>query len=113
MMANGMSASRDVGKGVGMGTGMTPGGSTLAEGATVVLRRHAETPMSSSELRAGLRPLVRRARDGGSTIEQLLVTFKRAWAELPEVRVSLSERSETTRRLERVITLVIETYYEP
>ena len=79
----------------------------------MVLRRHAETPLPSSELRAGLRPLVRRARDGGATIEQLLVIFKRTWAELPGVHVSLAERGETTRRLERVVTLVIETYYEP
>ena len=92
--------------------GMTPASTTLTEGAREVLRRHATVPLTATELRAGLRPLVRVARESGSTIEQLLVVFKRTWAELPESRLPRGERGEGTRRLERVVTLVIETYYE-
>ena len=107
-MTHAYSTSRDA----GMGEGMAPTGQSLTDGAREVLRRHATAPLTSTELRAGLRPLVRGARDGGATIEQLLVTFKRTWAELPEAHVAQRERSESTRRLERVVTLVIETYYE-
>lgn len=105
-MTRGFSTSRDAGE------GMVPSAHSLSDGARDVLRRHATQALTSTELRAGLRPLVRTARDGGATIEQLLVTFKRTWAELPEAHVPQGERSERTRRLERVVTLVIETYYE-
>ena len=108
-MTHGFTTSREV----AVGDGMTPNVSTLADGVRDMLRRHASAPLSSSELRAGLRPLVRHARDGGATIEQLLVAIKRTWATLPEAHVGQGERSETTRRLERAVTLVIETYYEP
>jgi len=107
-MMNGFVGSSDV----AVGDEMNPAASTITDGARDVLRRHATTPMSSAELRAGLRPLVRRARDDGATIEQLLVVFKRTWAELPESRSPQSLRSDGTRRLERVVTLLIDTYYE-
>jgi hypothetical protein len=98
---------------VAVGGGMTPNVLALADGVREVLRRHATRPLPSSELRAGLRPPVRHARDGGATIEQLLVAVKRTWSTLPEAQVAQAERSETTRRLERAVTLVIEIYYEP
>ena len=107
-MTHGFTTSREV----GVGEGMMPSVSTLADGVRDVLRRHASDPLPSSELRAGLRPVVRHARDGGATIEQLLVAVKRTWATLPEAHVAQGERTETTRRLERAVTLVIETYYE-
>lgn len=109
-MTHGFTTSREV---VVLGNGMTPNGSTLADGVREVLRRHATDPLPSSELRAGLRPFVRHARDGGATIEQLLVAIKRAWATLPESQAAQGERTETARRLERAVTQVIETYYEP
>jgi hypothetical protein len=108
-MTHGFTTSREV----AVVDGMTPNVSTLADGARDVLRRHASESLSSSELRAGLRPFVRHAREGGATIEELLVAIKRTWATLPESHVAQGERSETARRLERAVTLVIETYYEP
>lgn len=107
-MTHGFTTSREV----AVGDGMMPNVSTLADGVRDVLRRHAAEPLASSELRAGLRPVVRHARDGGATIEQLLVAVKRTWATLPESHVAQGERTETARRLERAVTLVIETYYE-
>ena len=107
-MTHGFTTSREV----AVGDGMMPDVLTLAEGVRDVLRRHASEPLSSSELRIGLRPVVRHARARGATIEQLLVAVKRTWATLPEAHVGQGERSETARRLERAVTLVIETYYE-
>lgn len=86
--------------------------SPVASAFRDVLERHVAGPLGSTELRAGLRPIVRRARDAGFTIEQLLVVVKREWLTLPGTRVAQGERSETARRLERAVTLVIETYYE-
>lgn len=77
-----------------------------------VLRRHAESPLTSTELRRTLRPLVRAARDAGDTIEQLLVVLKRAWGDMPEARRAGTSQ-ERARPLERVVTLCIEMYYEP
>jgi hypothetical protein len=41
------------------------------------------------------------------------VSLKRTWAELPETRRLDRSRADTTRQLERAVTLLIETYYEP
>lgn len=90
-----------------------PGGSSpVASAFRDVLERHAAGPLGATELRAGLRPIVRRAREAGFTIEQLLVVVKREWLALPGTRAAQGERGETARRLERAVTLVIETYYE-
>ena len=109
-MMEGFSMLREPGSGGG-GSSMTIGGAD-ARYVRDVLQRHAQATLTASELRAGLRPFVRRARDGGATIEQLLVALKRIWAELPEARLADGARSETTRRMERAVTLLIETYYE-
>jgi hypothetical protein len=97
---------------VAVGDGITPNVWTLADSVRDVLRRHASEPLPSSELRAGLRPVVHDARAGGATVEQLLVAIKRTWSTLPECHVTQGERSETARRLERAVTLAIETWYE-
>lgn len=107
-MTNGYFASGDV-----EGQGTTPAAMRqFAPAFHAVLERHAASPLSSTELRAGLRPLVRRARETGYTIEQLLVLVKREWLSIPGTRGQQGERGEATRRLERAVTQVIETYYE-
>jgi hypothetical protein len=108
-MLNGLSASREMGTGQDTWSPGTP----VADDLHDVLRRHATAALSSAELRAAIRPMVRRARGGGATIEQLLVALKRAWAALPEARLADVAYADTPRRLDRVVTLVIETYYEP
>lgn len=107
-MTNGYYASRE------MEADRSPSESTnpVASVFRDVLERHAAGPLGSTELRAGLRPIVRRARDAGYTIEQLLVVVKREWVALPGTRAAQGERTEAARRLERAVTLVIETYYE-
>lgn len=108
-MTNGYYASRETDADRAPSGTMSP----LASAFRDVLERHATGPLGSTELRAGLRPIVRRARDAGCTIEQLLVVVKREWVALPGARAAQGERTETARRLERAVTLVIETYYEP
>ena len=107
-MTNGYFASREA---EGQPSATTTGGHVVAAFRDVLVR-HAATPMGSTELRAGLRPIVRRARESGFTIEQLLVIVKREWLAIPGSRGQQGERTEATRRIERAVTLVIETYYE-
>lgn len=107
-MTNGFFASR----GMEAERPSSGGASPVASAFRDVLERHVAGPLGSTELRAGLRPVVRRAREAGFTIEQLLVVVKREWLALPGARAAQGERTETARRLERAVTLVIETYYE-
>lgn len=97
----------------GMEAGSPPAASIGAVDAfRDVLERHALGPLTPTELRAGLRPLVRRSRESGVTIEQLLVVLKREWAALPVTRAPNGDRGDVARRIERAVTLVIEAYYE-
>ena len=108
-MTNGSSMSRQWNVGA-MGYTSTSSG---ADAVRELLRRHAVVPLSAAELRLALRQLTRQARDGDVTVEQLLVVVKRAWAELPEVRGARADRADLNRRLERLVTVLIETYFQP
>jgi hypothetical protein len=94
------------------GAGISSSGTTLADGLGALLRRHAAVALTTAELRAHLRPLVRRARDMEATVEQVVVMAKRAWGELPDVRGAQADRADAARRLERVVTTIIELYFE-
>lgn len=107
-MAHGSTTSREVGLG-----GVPASDAGMVDAFRHVLDRHAAGPLATAELRAGLRPLVRRVREDGVTIEHLLVVLKREWAALPGTRGSQGSRGDVARRIERVVTLVIEAYYEP
>lgn len=80
---------------------------------TEVLDRLAAGRLPAAELRIALRPVVRAARDGGATVEVLLVELKALWAALPAARTASGTPVERARPLQRVVTLCIETYYEP
>lgn len=107
-MTHGYSTSR----GQEAGAGAYTGGTSLADAMGAILRRHATLPLTTAELRVGLRPIVARAHAMDATVEQLLVSLKRAWAELPEVRAPQADRVEGARRLERAVTTLIELYFE-
>jgi hypothetical protein len=107
-MMHGFSASREQEAGAGAYTA----GVSLADAMGAVLRRHATLPLTTAELRVGLRPIVARAHAMDATVEQLLVSLKRAWAELPEVRATQADRAEASRRLGRAVTTLIELYFE-
>ena len=107
-MTNGHSPTRQH-----LGIGTYHPGTPDGDGLIAVLRRHATLPLTSRELRDDLRPLVTRAVEQEATVEHLLVALKRAWAELPEVRAPQADRLETSRRLERAVTALIEVYFEP
>ena len=96
----------------GQDAGVSSSGTTLADGLGALLRRHAAVALTATELREHLRPLVRRGRDMEATVEQVVVMAKRAWAELPDVRGAQADRPEAARRLERVVTAIIELYFE-
>lgn len=107
-MVHGFSTSREREP----GAGTYGSGNSFIDALEAALRRHAAGPLAPRQLRDDLRPLVRRALDMDAPVEQLLVTIKSTWAGLPEVRSATAQRVEHARRLDRVVTVLIELYFE-
>lgn len=70
----------------------------------------AQAP-ANAELQATIRELCRAAREQGLRAEELIVLFKKTWAERPELRTKSAE--ETGRLFDAVVTLCVEEYYGP
>jgi hypothetical protein len=56
-----------------------------------------------------MRTLCAAARQQGLRAEELIVLFKKTWAERPELRTM--SREETSRLFDAVVTLCVEEYY--
>lgn len=63
----------------------------------------------SSELHATMRELCETARRQGLRAEELIVLFKKTWAERPELRTM--SREETGRLFDAVVTMCVDEYY--
>jgi hypothetical protein len=57
-----------------------------------------------------MRELCAEARRHGMRSEQLIVLFKKTWAERPELRTM--SREDTNRLFDEVVTMCIEEYYD-
>ena len=64
----------------------------------------------NSDLQTVMRELCAEARHNGTRPEELIVLFKKTWAERPELRTM--SREETGRLLDQVVTMCIEEYYD-
>jgi len=88
--------------------------SGLAEETTEAVRaalvRYLRAPGSPNELRSALNRMADEARSKAILPEHLLITLKRLWSSLPEVR-ALGDVEEQTRMLQRVVTMCIREYY--
>jgi hypothetical protein len=86
----------------------------ISEETLTALRTALQQRLSSAtddaELRRALRAMSEEARAESLHVEQVIVTLKRVWESLPEVRRA-SDRQEQNRVLERVVTLCIQEYY--
>ena len=61
------------------------------------------------DLQAVMRELCAAARQRGVRAEELIVLFKKTWAERPELQ--RMSREETGRLFDAVVTLCVEEYY--
>jgi hypothetical protein len=88
--------------------------SGLAEKTTDAVRAalvdYLRAPSSPNDLRDALNRMAEEARTKAILPEHLLVTLKRIWSSLPEVR-SVGDVDEQTRMLQRVVTMCIREYY--
>lgn len=66
---------------------------------------------ASAELQVTMRELCAAARQQGLRAEELIVLFKKTWAERPELRTM--SREETGQVFDAVVTLCVEEYYGP
>jgi hypothetical protein len=71
----------------------------------------ALTPASvpGSDLQAAMRELCAAARRQGMRAEELIVLFKKTWAERPELRTM--PREETARLFDSVVSMCVEEFY--
>ena len=67
--------------------------------------------IDSSDLAATMRELCAAARQQGLRAEELIILFKKTWAERPELRTM--SREETGRLFDSVVTMCVEEYYGP
>ena len=65
----------------------------------------------NAELHATIRELCASARRQGLRAEELIVLFKKTWAERPELRAM--SREETGRLFDAVVTMCVDEYYRP
>ena len=68
------------------------------------------TAMPHSDLQAAMRELCAAARLQGMRAEELIVLFKKTWAERPELRTM--SREETSRLFDSVVSMCVEEYYD-
>jgi hypothetical protein len=62
------------------------------------------------DLETALRELCAMARRDGTRAEELIILFKKVWADRPELRGRT--REETTRLFDEVVTMCIKEYYQ-
>jgi hypothetical protein len=74
------------------------------------LRAYVSNSHDSDALRFALVRMSSEARERAILPEQLLVTLKDIWGNLPEVR-AMTDAAEQTRLLQRVVTMCIKEYY--
>jgi hypothetical protein len=93
---------------------MHDGGSTAAHltrdtHRALELALRAPQGTGTTELQEVMRTLCAAARQQGLRAEELIVLFKKTWAERPELRTM--SREETSRLFDAVVTLCVEEYY--
>lgn len=64
----------------------------------------------SGDLHDAVRDLCAEARRDGTRAEELIILFKKAWSDRPEVRVR--SREDTARLFDKVLTMCIKEYYD-
>lgn len=74
------------------------------------LSRYVRAGTQTRDLHDALSGMAREARDRRIPAEQMLVTLKTIWLELPEMR-STDKSPERDRMLERLVTTCIQQYY--
>jgi hypothetical protein len=82
---------------------------TLASLGTVA-RRYLVHEASPDELQTALASASREARQCGLRAEELIVTCKSVWGNLPR-DTPTRDRAERNRELERMVSICIEEYY--
>lgn len=65
----------------------------------------------NAELQATIREICASARREGLRAEELIVLFKKSWAERADLRAM--SREETGRLFDAVVTMCVEEYYRP
>jgi len=84
---------------------------TTATNRALELALRPPQDIDSSDLATTMRELCAAARQQGLRAEELIVMFKRTWAERPELRTM--SREETSRLFDAVVTMCVEEYYGP
>jgi hypothetical protein len=80
-----------------------------ATNRTLELAMRPEQGTRGSNLQAAMRELCAEARSQGIRAEELIVLFKKTWAERPELQ-GLS-REETGRLFDAMVSMCVEEYY--
>ena len=83
---------------------------TTATHRAVECALHPAQGQGDADLQDIVRDLCAEARRQGTRAETLIVLFKKAWAERPELQIR--SQAETSRLLDRVVTMCIEEYYD-
>ncbi len=83
---------------------------TTATNRTLELALRPGPATGGSDLQTAMRELCAAARLQGMRAEELIVLFKRTWAERPELRTM--SREETGRLLDSVVTMCVDEYYD-
>ena len=88
------------------------GGSDLgtATHRTLEIALRPEQESDNSDLQSAMRELCAEARRKGMRAEELIVLFKKTWAERPELQ-NLS-REETGRLFDAMVSLCVEEFYD-
>jgi hypothetical protein len=80
------------------------------EAVRAALRQYLSNTSSSTAIQLALVHMASEAREKSMLPEHLLIVLKDLWGALPEVR-AMTDASEQTRLLQRVVTMCIREYY--
>jgi hypothetical protein len=79
------------------------------EGLRAALRHYVQSG-AESDVCDALTVLAREAQERKLHAEQMLITFKRVWMDMPEVQ-GIPKETDRRRLLDKVVKLCIDTYY--